>query len=382
MTYELVNVFPHELFLKELEGPCISLYQPTHRALRTREKDLIRYRNLLQDIERSLKEPYDKHTIATLMKPLQDIEKDRDFWQTVNDGLAIFVNKEACIVYKLHSRVQAFSVVASSFHIKPLIRFHQSADRFLLLGINRKQFTLFEGTRYELHKIEFDEEVKDTFEKAIGEDFEQKMINATGSGPNNEVSIHGQGSKKDVIRKETEKFFRVADEEIIKHYAQVMKLPIYLVALDEHHAMFQQISKNKYLQKEGVRADYQALDHKKLLEAAWKVLEPIYIEKTSDLVERFKTAQSQDKGSDDIAQIARAASEGRIMTVLLESDKIYPGKVDMTSGELIDAQIDNPEIDDVLDDIAEIVYKQKSEVIVVPSERMPSETGAAAIYRY
>src|SRR5699024_3040671 len=150
---------------------------------------------------------------------------------------------------------------------------------------------------------------------------------------------------------------------------QVMQLPVYLVALDEHHAMFQQVSKNKYLQKEGIRADFQALDTKQLLEAAWKVLEPLYIERTKDLVERFRTAQSQDKGSDDIAQIARAASEGRIMTVMLESDRIYPGKVDMKTGELIDAQLDNPEIDDVLNDIAEIVYKQKGEVVVVPKER-------------
>src|SRR5699024_9065757 len=129
-------------------GPCISLYQPTHRTLRTREKDLIRYRNLLQEIEASLNENYDKQLITTIMKPLRDIEMDRNFWQYLNDGLAIFATEGHCIVYKLHRRVEAFSVVASSFHIKPLIRFHQSADRFLLLGINRKQFKLFEGTRY------------------------------------------------------------------------------------------------------------------------------------------------------------------------------------------------------------------------------------------
>src|SRR5699024_4819789 len=101
MTYELVNVFPHELFLEDREGPCISLYQPTHRTLRTREKDLIRYRNLLQEIETSLHEKYDKTKIETLMKPLRDIEMDRNFWQSVNDGLAIFATEGHCIVYKL-----------------------------------------------------------------------------------------------------------------------------------------------------------------------------------------------------------------------------------------------------------------------------------------
>src|SRR5699024_11524944 len=89
------------------------------------------------------------------------------------------------------------------------------------------------------------EEIRDSVEKESGEDDKQKMNNARGSGPKNEISIHGQGSKKDVFRKETEKFFRIADEEIFKNYSQTMQLPVYLVALNEHHAMFQQVRDRK-----------------------------------------------------------------------------------------------------------------------------------------
>ena len=41
----------------------------------------------------------------------------------------------------------------------------------------------------------------------------------------------------------------------------------------------------------------------------------------------------------------------------------------------------NP-VDDVLDDLAELVLRTKGDVVVVPTERMPSTTGAVAIYRY
>ena len=44
--------------------------------------------------------------------------------------------------------------------------------------------------------------------------------------------------------------------------------------------------------------------------------------------------------------------------------------------------LSDPEMDDVLDDLAELVLRMKGDVVVVPAERMPSTTGAVAIYRY
>jgi hypothetical protein len=36
----------------------------------------------------------------------------------------------------------------------------------------------------------------------------------------------------------------------------------------------------------------------------------------------------------------------------------------------------------VLDDIAELVLKNGGQVVVMPKDRMPTQTGAAAIYRF
>ncbi len=46
------------------------------------------------------------------------------------------------------------------------------------------------------------------------------------------------------------------------------------------------------------------------------------------------------------------------------------------------ADLADPEVDDLLDDLGEIVLRMKGEVIVLPAERMPSESGVAAIYRF
>lgn len=381
MSYRIVNVFPDDLLLTN-QKTSISLYQLTHRHGPDNQQDLIRFKNLIKKIEKSLTEKHDKQTIEKRMKPFYDFEHDRTFWQHAGEGLAMFASEDECIVYRLQRPVDELAIVADSFHIKPLIRVFQSADRYHLLGLDQQEFSLFEGTRYGIEQVDLHEDISKTITEALGDDYAEKKVKIGGSGPRGSAVFHGTGSKKDVIDKETEKFFRIVDKEMLDHYSRSMELPVYLVALNEYHSVFQKLSSNPFLQKEGIKTDYTALDLKELQTAAWDVLEPLYIEKTHQLVERFETARSKDEGSDDIAQVARASTEGRISHVLIESDRIHPGKINHTTGELEDANIENPEIDDVLDDIAELVFKQKGEVVVIPKERMPSDTGVAAIYRY
>ncbi len=111
-------------------------------------------------------------------------------------------------------------------------------------------------------------------------------------------------------------------------------------------------------------------------------MEPVYIQKTKDLVERYGLQRSKFLGTDDIAEIARAALEGKIDTLMIEDGKIEPGRINRESGEIERGEIENPELGDVIDDIGELALKSQAEVVVLPQERMPSTTGVAAIFRY
>ena len=68
--------------------------------------------------------------------------------------------------------------------------------------------------------------------------------------------------------------------------------------------------------------------------------------------------------------------------LLIEADRQIPGRIDPATGQINAGDIADPEVDDVLDDLAEHVLRIKGDVVLVPAERMPSTTGAAAIYRY
>ena len=73
---------------------------------------------------------------------------------------------------------------------------------------------------------------------------------------------------------------------------------------------------------------------------------------------------------------------GRIATLLIEADRQIPGTLDDATGAITLDELANPEVDDLLDDLGERVLKTGGEVVLVPSGRMPTQTGIAATYRF
>jgi hypothetical protein len=133
---------------------------------------------------------------------------------------------------------------------------------------------------------------------------------------------------------------------------------------------------------EGIRGNPFAMSADELRAQAWKIVEPAYLARLKRSVDAFGVAQARNQGSLDIQHVARAAAEGRIATLLLEADRTIPGRFDTATGEIEQADLSNPTVDDILDDLAEAVLRTKGEVIVVPVDLMPGMTGLAAIYRF
>lgn len=56
--------------------------------------------------------------------------------------------------------------------------------------------------------------------------------------------------------------------------------------------------------------------------------------------------------------------------------------INFATGQIGPGDLSHPEVNDLLDDMAEMVLRMKGEVVVVPAERMPFDTGVAASYRF
>ena len=382
MAYQLVREFPSEI-LNEQEGPFISLYLPTHRFLPDNKQDPIVYKNLLKSVENSLTQKYSVRVTDAIMEPLHGIEQDATIWNNTLDGLAILCSAKRCVVYRLRDTVVPLAIVASRFHTKPLIKAFQSVDQYQLLGISSNAFDLFQGNQNGIEKIQLPPGTPRDIEAVLGDQLtDSYLTQGSFNGTGRSAMYHGHGGAKLEMDKDTEKFFRYVDRFVEENYSKPSKLPLILVALKEHHPTFINISSNAFLMKEGIKGDYNAFTLEQLREKTWEILEPHYLAKVAGYLKRFEQAKANDTGSASLAVISKAISEHRVETLFIDVDKIIPGKVMPESGKIFDRDISNPDIGDVLDELAQLALKSKSEVVVLPSAFMPDHTGIAAIFRF
>ena len=372
--------------LHNCHPPCLSLYQPTHRHHPDNQQDPIRFGNLVKALEESLLQQFQKDEIRPLLEPFLALADDRDFWNHTLDGLAVLSAKGIFRVYNLQRPVAELAVVADSFHTKPLMRILQSADRYHVLGLNRQAIKLFEGNRDVLDEIEPAPGVPRSITQALGEELtepHQTVASYGGVGGGHSPMHHGHGGKESEVDIDAERFFRAVDRAILEHHSQPSGLPLILAALPEHHHLFHDVSRNPFLLPESIDIHPDALSSiDDLRQRAWQRIEPRYLARLAALVEAFGNARSKGLGDDELAQVAKAVVGGRVATLLIEARREVPGRINAATGDIEFDDLAHPEVDDVLDDLGALALKMGGQVVVVPTERMPTQTGIAAIYRY
>jgi hypothetical protein len=356
-------------------SPCISVYLPTHRRPSEAHQNRVVYRNLLKEVEQSLREKQPDREVRPMIERFTTLGDESAFWQHPLDGVAILASAARFDVYTLQRSVRPLAVVADHFHVKPLVRYLQSADRFQVLCLTREHMKLYQGNRYGIDELALGE-FPATLAKALGE----PLGEAHPHGRTSPVMLHGEHRKE--VELDVERFFRVVDREVLARFSKPSKLPLVLVALAEHSPVFRQLSQNPHLLPKGVAINPDALTVEDLRREVWKVVEPQYHTRLSRLCDDFHAAAAHEKGSADLAEVARAVVAGRVGTLLVEDDRIVAGRLDVETGRVHTEGLTNPHVGDLLDDIAEEVLRRGGEVIVAPGDRMPCKSGLAATYRF
>jgi len=254
------------------------------------------------------------------------------------------------------------------------------------LGLSLHDIHLYEGNRHSIAEVGIPEGIPPTIKDALGDELtEQHLTVASYGGVGGESGnmVHGQGSRKDELDKDAERFFRVIAKAVHEHYSKPSGLPLILAALPEHHNLFRKVSNNSLLVEKGITVNPASIPKEQFIQLAWEVMEPDYLLKIENLNERFGKAKADNKGTDELEAAAKAAAAGRVETLLIEQEREISGKItDSLTGDIAIADLQQPDVDDLLDDIGELVTKMGGNVVVIPKEKMPSQTGLAAILRY
>ncbi|WP_312449931.1 baeRF3 domain-containing protein [Stutzerimonas nitrititolerans] len=375
--------------LAQREAPCLSLYQPTHRSFPERQQDSIRFRHLVRQLEDSLKQQGWGDQAESLLRPFLALMEDGEFWNHNLDGLAVFGCRGYFQFFRLQRRVPELAVANDRMHVKPLVRIAQSADRYQILCLSRDSVRLLGGNRDALDEIPLHENVPRTLADALGSEltdksqsgFSQGYSRASERGDSMQTEAGGSGKQAEIDR-DRDRYFREVDRTILEHHSRPSGLPLILAALPEQQSHFRRISHNEYLLPEGIEIGQGALTLNEIREDSWLVMQPRYLKRLEGLINQFGTSHGKGLASDQLEEIGQAAVQGRVATLLVEAERQIPGCVDKTEGKAIPAESDAATTPDLLDELTIWTLEQGGEVIVVPVERMPTQSGAAAIYRF
>ncbi|MBU3699081.1 MAG: hypothetical protein FGM33_03595 [Candidatus Kapabacteria bacterium] len=360
--------------------PCLSLYLPTHRTQPERRDDQTRYRQLVRTLSDSLKTAYADDGMTDLLAPFRALERDDAFWNSRRQGLAVFRAPGVFITQHLDRSVPEIAVVADHFHVKPLFRLLQTLEDYNVLCLTRESAQLFVGNRDGLEEVSFATGPMLLINEILGDELSDPGFSNSNSGGTERTVPHT--TIEDEVDKDTERFFRHVDRLVMEIASRATGLPLVVASLPEQAALFHRISRNPNLVDASIIVNPFGIELRDLVQRAWETMRPFALAESQTLIEAYDEAAGHHDGIDGIFSIAQAAVEGRIATLFVEDSRQIPGKIDELTGKVVFDDLAMTDVNDLLDDIARIVLKHGGTVIVLPTNIMPTSTGAAAILRY
>ncbi|MEM8875021.1 MAG: hypothetical protein AAGD32_12290 [Planctomycetota bacterium] len=374
-----------EELLNAPEDRCISIIIPTQRATRDTDQNRIAFKTALKSARAELNGEADKN-LSEVLEQLAKLDGEADLWSHQHESLAVYASTERVHFIRLPRTMNSFAGVADSFHIKPLIRVMQANDRFQLLAVTQKSVRLYEGDGLSMVPVSLHEAVPKDLVDALGGELDDFHLTvASYKGLRGPAAVHGHHDKSEEMGIDLERYFRTIDKAIWEHHSRVAGVPLILAAVEKYHAIFRRVSKNQHLADHGIKLNPDAadIDEKRLHDEVREAQRPQRHQAVEELVDNFGTARAAGQGSANLADVAKAAVFGKVNKLILAADKRVGGSIDTATGIVTEGELDDPAVDDLLDDIAEHVLRAGGNVHVIPQDIHPHPgSGVAAIYRY
>ena len=237
--------------LKHLLNPfsgeaCVSLYQATHCSFPDSMQDQIQFKNLLKVLEAKLIDHLKGREIRSILKAFSEFESDDEFWRNRTQGFAMFYHNGHIHRFDMPRAMPNLVIVSDSFHLKPIFRILQTADRFNILTLDRYHSEVFEATRDSITPLHLKDMPQFRKERDSGARTRVGEQHMSGSGHAVMVIHEVDDQLQDA------QFFQEVDHFVERNLSSQTNLPLVLVALPEHQGTFRKISKNPHLLQQGV----------------------------------------------------------------------------------------------------------------------------------
>lgn len=379
-----------EQLAEQHDGPCVTIYSPTHDSGAEAEGDPIWLKTGLQDAEKMLfAQGADKATVKRILEPGANFQAKL----TPNDygagTLCLFLAEGfEEILFTPTQLPEGRTFVSDRFHLKPLIPVLTDNATFYVLAISRHDVRLLKCTRYtEVEEPLSRTEVPKHILEAIPDvepkkSLQQHSGKVTGVGRGqHEAMYHGQGKEQRMEAHQIFHFFRDVNNGIVKYMDG--RSPLVFAGVEELFAPYREANTYDYLLDTPVTGNPEHLRPEELREQAWEIIEPYFHERVAEAEANFEQALAYGRATDDMKAIVLAARDGRVGAFFGAADCEYWGRVP-EMGEDVQMRAEPEQGDyDLIDYAAVKTMLQGGHAYLMEADQVPGEgRGAAAILRY
>lgn len=332
---------------------------------------IIELKNLAKEAVRQLQDiGFDKRKTAAIAEQIEDLSDDEEFWAHQATSLVLYVTPENLTSFRLPTHLAPLVEVADRFHIKPLIRAATFPDVAFVLALSENSARLVE-----MHG--------DLPAEVVTVAGLPKNMDASGArNKSRDVSPGGrfQGRAGETFHRRN--YSRKIDAALRPLLAG-RDIPLVLAAVDEFDTIYRSVNSYEHLATETIKGNPDRLSAGELAELARPIVQRLHAARIAALNEQYQTREKQGRAGTDLAQVARAAANGAIDTLLVDIDVVIDGTLDETTGAIAVAKGASADTYDIVDEVAGLVLRFGGRAIGLRQADLPVATSpVAAIYRY
>jgi hypothetical protein len=354
--------------LKELKDVrskcCVTLLMKTHRTRPENEKDQIRLRSLLQDLEKRLHADYEVRFARKVMEKMKKVAESIDHNHN-QEGLVLFANEEniatyARVPFPLENRI----VVDPSFATRPLVRAsHQEAGYYALV-LSREKARLIEA-------------YNDQVSREVANEF--PMDNETLYSTNKHKLSTARGTDRLI-----EEFFNRVDKAVMK-VVNRHPMPLVIATEKRNYYYYRKVADKREVIIGHLNKNRMDETAEQLVSDSWPVVQAYNEKKNKDRLAELKQAVNSGQFISDFNDIWMAIRMGRGRTLFVQEGLFQPAKITAEDRlELVDEDqtTDKGVIDDIIDDMIEENLRYGGDTVFLSGEELDDFQGLALVTRY
>lgn len=343
--------------LESKDGVHLTAYLINRRDLIDLKSQL---RTTINEAYEWLNSAMSKEELKRFLEPLDSLLNDARIFKEMKGNIGLFRNEESFRVLNIPIEVEQSCQVATSFHVKPLLRWLQGDQEFLFLGLEKEAAHLYSGSQDSFNLVDsilFPEffKTRDSLSDYVSlKNARQNKMNETETFAwlNEWISELTKSSKP--------RLFVAGEPALVQglhrslNYKKKVKTPV-----------------SNFFTKQSAVDSCQSI-RKILKDDSKKSLEKALLE--------FRFAEEGNRTRKNIFQISKAVVQGKVRKLIVTDELSIFGKIDQKSGGIAIHPFDLDHEDDcILDDLAQMVLSQGGEVIVAKRDEIPKGRPILAI---